>query len=230
MAISVADVATYVKNRLNIAAGEAVTPPTQAMIEDDVRDGARYLFSVLNPIYLSDVTLDDNLAAAVTDKTRIVHVETDFVPLYHTEWVETANGLIVTGYRHLQTGANTVRVWHTRTNIVATNASSITCDCIHGNDWMYTPLIHYAEMQAEIRLSNTGDQQGGGIHLQRYRVLERMFEQDQGHLRQRRNEDLQELRTRLEERRLFGPGAMKESGLAGFEHDVDTANFSTGSR
>lgn len=229
MAISIADARQYVADRLNIATGEAITPPTATMIENDLRDAARRLFATLNPVYLTEVTLDANLEATVSEKTRIVHVETVFQPLYYSEWVETNTGILITGYRPLQTGTNKVRVWYTKTNAVASDASTINADCIHGNDWIYSPMLVFAEMQAEIRRSNTGDQQGAGVNLQRYRVLERMLEQEIGELRQRRAEDVAELRTRLEERRLFGPGAMKESGFAGFEHDVDLANFSTGS-
>lgn len=227
MTITISDAATTIQNRLHLAVGEASTPPTLSMIQDDLRDAARHLLNTLRPVYLSEVTVDDELRGDIDNKGVILHVETQWTPLYQSEWQETNSGILITGYKWVEPDQK-IWVWHTKQQSIATDAADVDVDCIHGADWIYTAMIHYGMMMAEVRLSNSGDVTENQSHMQRYRVLERMFEQEQGQLRAAREADLAVLTNRLQQRQAFGPGAWRENALVDFEDEVEVANTTTG--
>lgn len=230
MAITVADAATLVSEQLNIQPS-ASTPPDSTMLADYIRRGARRLFSEQRPIFLaSAITLSTGLTGTLQNKARIVHIEVNNHALLDTEWRETPTGFHITGYEWLRektTSSHTALVWYVKSAAIAKDATTIDLDCIHGADWGYEYLVTYAEMLAELRLSSA-DVPTAMLHLQRYRTLEAMLTDQAARLQAARADDLAALVQRQTGRLQYGDLPFRQNALAGFRHEGETANRTTG--
>ena len=223
MAITVSEAAALVSEQLNIQSG--AVPPSPAMLQDYVRRAARRLIAEARPVYVTSGAMTA-LALDVTDKAMVFHVAVNNVVLLQTEWMETATGVQVTGYEHAK-ATDTLTVWYSKGNAIASDASTIDLDTIHGSDWGYEYIVTYAEMLAELRLSNS-DAANAMVHLQRYRTLERAAEQQMAALLRARGDDLALLGNRQQIRAQFGAGYWRPSPLGGFLNDSDLIDRTAG--
>jgi len=223
MAITVSEAAALVSEQLNIQSG--AVPPSPAMLQDYVRRAARRLIAEARPVYVTSGAMTA-LALDVTGKAMVFHVAVNNVVLLQTEWMETATGVQVTGYEHAK-ATDTLTVWYSKGNAIASDASTIDLDTIHGSDWGYEYIVTYAEMLAELRLSNS-DAANAMVHLQRYRTLERAAEQQMAALLRARGDDLALLGNRQQIRAQFGAGYWRPSSLGGFLNDSDLIDRTAG--
>lgn len=224
MAITVSDAASLVIDQLNIQS-DAETPPTTAMVEGFIRRGAQRVVDALQPVFLTSVSLS-SMAGTVSGKAQILHVEVGTNALNFNEWRETTTGLKIIDYS-LASASDTAYVWYTKQFSIADDAATIDLDCIHGANWGKEAILSLAEIRAELRLSNT-DASNAMVHMQRYRTLERQFEQQMAELRARRAEDLNILASRLQYRMQFGRGTWRESAVAEFRNDSNISDRTTG--